>query len=123
MTEQEARAALEAMVAHDQEPALTSAEVDRLLAGARRADAAGLGPHEDGWTPTYDLNSAAAQGWRIKAGKVAGRYAISTDGQTMSRNQVIEHCLAMAAEYRKRVQQALFTGVSEDELLNREVLL
>lgn len=54
------------------------------------------------WAPTYDLNKAAAEGWMIKAGKVAHKYDFSAGGQMFTRNQFQAHCLEMADRYRKR---------------------
>ena len=48
---------------------------------------------------TEDVNAAAAEGWRIKAGSVAEWYQMSVDGATLSRDQVFEHCIKMAEHY------------------------
>lgn len=48
---------------------------------------------------TYDLNAAAADIWRIKAGQAAKVYNISTDGHNLSRGQLITHYLDMARYY------------------------
>jgi hypothetical protein len=61
---------------------------------------------EDGaaaWVPTFELNAAAAMGWRIKAGKVAHRFEFTADGATFSRQQLRQACLEMAKVYQKRV--------------------
>lgn len=60
---------------------------------------AGLAP----WTPTFDLNAAAAEGWRWKAGKVAAVYSYSIEGQSAQRAQMHAQCLEQAARYAKRV--------------------
>lgn len=155
-----ARARLERMVAHDQAPTLSSAEIDDLLLMAQRPDADGYVPYSawrastvytqwqyriptvnnghyytvttagtsaasepvwptasgatvvDGgvtwresgsylWTPTYNLKAAAAEGWRLKAGKVASHYAISADGASAQRQQMYEHCLRMAEQFSR----------------------
>lgn len=101
MTEAEARARLEAMVAWNVAPTLTVAEVDDLLDQARRADADGLAPADSGWTPTWHFASAAAAGWRLKAGKVSGEFSFTSDGQTHNRNEVFEMCMAMADRYAR----------------------
>lgn len=54
------------------------------------------------WAPTFDLSAAAAQGWRMKAGKAAGRFDFAEDGQQFSRSQVVAHCTAMAERYERR---------------------
>lgn len=55
------------------------------------------------WSPTYDLNAAAAEGWRLKAGRVAGRFDFTTDGQTFQRGQLLAHCRDMERTYRRRI--------------------
>lgn len=51
---------------------------------------------------TWDLQRAAAEGWRWKAGKVANRYSFTTDSQTFNRKELIANCLEMASRYQKR---------------------
>jgi len=74
----------------DQKPTLTTQEVDDLLLMA-----------DSGGTYTgADLNAAAAQGWRMKAGKVAGNYTQSLgDGVKFNREQVLTNCREMADDY------------------------
>lgn len=55
------------------------------------------------WTGTYDLNAAAAEGWRWKAGKVAGDFTFGSDGQTFNRADMVKACELMARTYRNRV--------------------
>lgn len=57
----------------------------------------------DPWTGTYELNAAAAEGWRWKAAKAASDFTFSTDGQSFSRSDVASACRDMAAMYRNRV--------------------
>lgn len=54
------------------------------------------------WAPTFDIDAAAAAGWRVKASKAAGRFDFTEDGQSFSRSQVVAHCNAMAASFEKR---------------------
>ena len=102
-TDAEARQRLERMLAWDTDPQLTQAEIDDLLQLAKRADAYGLGPDDPDWTPTYDLNAAAAEGWRWKAGKATGRYDLSDGGDSLSRSQVREACLEQARTFDAKV--------------------
>jgi hypothetical protein len=52
------------------------------------------------WAGVYDLRAAAAEGWRWKAGKVAGEtQAALGNGVQFYDNQQIEHCLKMAQLY------------------------
>jgi hypothetical protein len=97
MTEEEARARLERMVAYDIDPVLDTDAVDDLLVIAKTPDIDGLLPSDDDWTPTWNLNMAAATGWEWKAAKAAGRFDFGEDGQRFNASQVAGHCLKMAA--------------------------
>ena len=55
------------------------------------------------WIPTYDLNMAAAEGWRWKAAKAADRTGFTADGATFHEEQLIAHCERMANQYAKGV--------------------
>lgn len=107
MTPETAQARIEVMTAWDSEPTLSSTEVSMLLELAQRADVDGFAPSHDDWTPTYDLNAAAAEGWRWKAAKVAGKFDVSTDGQAVSRSQMVAHCQQMADQYRRKIVQQI----------------
>lgn len=100
------RARLERMLRPDLDPTLTDAEVDDLLAGAKRTDADGLAPSDPAWTPTYDLDQAAADGWEAKAGKAATGFDFGEDGQRFNRSQLFDQCMKMAALYRRGKGQA-----------------
>lgn len=102
MDEGTAQDRLESMVAKDDVPTLSDLQIYELLNLARRPDSDGLLPSDENWTGTYDLNAAAAEGWRWKAAKVAGKFGFSSDGQTFNREQIHKACLAMAATYSKR---------------------
>ena len=103
MTQGEALVRLQRMLAYDQEPTLTDSEVSALLSACRVADTSGLAPSDTSWTPTWDLNRGAAEGWRWKAGKVAGRFDFSTDGQSFHRSQMAEMCEPMVKQYARKV--------------------
>lgn len=51
------------------------------------------------WVPTYDLNLAAAEGWRWKKAASAGRISFTADGATFNRDQFLAHCEAMIQTY------------------------
>ncbi len=103
MTEAEALARLKRMTDADSEPTLTDDDLADCIAMSRLVDVNGLAPSESGWTPTYDLNRGAAEGWRRKAGKLAMRFDFATDGQQFQRSQAVEHCERMAEQYRRRI--------------------
>lgn len=54
---------------------------------------------EDGSPERWDLYGAAAEGWLLKAGKAAGRFDFSADGQTYDRSQVHAAAMKMRGEY------------------------
>lgn len=99
----EAFVRLSAMLQADEAPKLSGDDVDQLLDEAARADSAGIAPNGDGWIETWSLEAAAAEGWRRKAGKVAGRFNVTTDGDALARAQIFAHCLMMADRYARKV--------------------
>lgn len=107
MTEAEALDRLKRMTDADSEPALAIDDVADCLAMSKLVDAAGLAPSDPAWTPTWDLNRGAAEGWRRKAGKLAMRFDFSSDGQTFHRSQAVAHCERMAKQYRRRIMAAI----------------
>ena len=107
LSEADARTRLEAMVQYSEQPSLSADEVDLLLDLARRADRYGVTPSSEDWTPSWDLSAAAAEGWRRKAGKVAGRFNVTLDGESLLRAQAFAHCLRMAEQYAKNVAGSL----------------
>lgn len=55
------------------------------------------------WQPTYDLDAAAAEGWRWKAGRLSDRFDVAAGDERYQRSQAREACLAMADRYQKKV--------------------
>jgi hypothetical protein len=51
------------------------------------------------WTPTYDFNRAAYEGWGLKAAKAASLIGFTSDGARMDRQQYMEHCERMQRKY------------------------
>ena len=78
-------------------PALTEDELEDALARAALQDANGLAPLHEEWTPTYDLNAAAAAAWLIKAARAAATVDEPTAGVVTSK--VFDNCRAMARIY------------------------
>ena len=60
-------------------------------------DQAGTALYLTGWS--YDLQGAAADLWRERAGKVSSYYNVTADGHNMSRSQWFTHCKDMAVMY------------------------
>ncbi len=98
-----ARARIETMTSWETAPALTAIEVEDLLIVAARMDRYGVEPATTGWEATYDLNAAAAEGWRWKAAKVTGAFDFVSDGQRFDRSQQHAMCLQMSDHYRRRL--------------------
>lgn len=91
---------LKQLTAWDIEPTLTEDELDELLAVAALKDAEGLTPDEAEWTPTYDLNTAAAKAWLIKAGRSAA--TVETPEAGMVTSKVFDNCRSMARIYASK---------------------
>ena len=105
---------LSEMCAALEEPVLEPATLERLVDLAARPDVDGLLPADSGWVATYDLNAAAAAGWRIKAGRVAHRFNFTTDGQSFDVGALRESFLAMADQMgRKGLWTISTAGASE----------
>ena len=98
-----AQARLKGMTAADSAPVLSADELAALLSSVATADSAGRVPTDTDWVPTYDLNRAACEGWRWKAGKLAGAYDFQADGASYNRSQMLAHCEKMAAQYARGV--------------------
>jgi hypothetical protein len=59
---------------------------------------------------SYDLDAAAADLWRRKASHYANSFDFSTDNHSVSRSQVYQHCLDMAAHFEGKSTQAVEVG-------------
>jgi len=95
------RALLETMLANDEEPILSEDVIETLLENAQVRDRNGVYPDQDGYDLTYNLNVAAARGWRLKAARVAADYDLDVDGKGLSRSQMVDQFLSMASAYAK----------------------
>lgn len=54
------------------------------------------------WTPTYDLNAAAADIWAEKAAALATEFDFSAGGQSFQRSQAYQMCMQQSRYYRAR---------------------
>ncbi len=111
MTQDEAVERLGALCAATSDPKLTDDDLLIALAAGSLADANGLQPTDTLWSPTYDLNRAAAQGWELKAGKAASDVDFQDAGGSYQLSQVVDHCTRMAARYRSRRMLAVVEKV------------
>lgn len=62
----------------------------------------------------YDLNGAAADVWRMKAANSAKLFNFSTDNHSLSRAQLMEHCLQMADYYAGQQEAGVVTMYRSD---------
>ena len=96
---------LKKMTAWDTAPALAEAELDELLVQTSLADTDGLAPDDVDWSPTYDINAAAAAGWLIKAGRASEMTEIDSTGVVTSK--VFDNCRTMARIYRAKCRTSV----------------
>jgi hypothetical protein len=102
VTEADAQTKLALMVLADEDPELSTQQVEDLVERSRRPDAEGR-VHGDGdWEETFDLDAAAAEGWTRKAGLAASRFNFAEDGQSFDRAQVYANCIRQAEIYSRR---------------------
>lgn len=94
-----ALARLTEMVAADQRPALSAESVGRLLDDFRVRDRDGNLVTDPGYVETWNLNAAAAEGWRRKAALVAGDFTFSADDASYSKGDVLANMEKMVAMY------------------------
>ena len=95
------------MVESTSEPTLSDTDLDDLVDAAARADAEGRYRGESNWTPTWDLNAAAAEGWARKASKAASNFNFAEDGQRFDRAQIYAHCAAQQKLYADKAMGTL----------------
>jgi hypothetical protein len=96
-------------VAAASRPVLSDATLNRILDQWATPDTEGRPASDAAWVPSFDLNAAAAEGWRLKAGMVAGDFNFSADGASYSKADVLAHCLEMEAKYASRSHGVLAT--------------
>lgn len=92
---------LKKLTASSSEPALTDAEIEELLAANPVVDREGYGPESESWTPTYDVNAAAVEGWTIKAARAASTTEMDPDSLSVT-SKVFENCIRMARFYSRK---------------------
>ena len=87
------------------EPTTTTYSDDDILGVIERfplIDVYELEPDDLNWTPTYDLNAAAANLWGKKAAAFAGLYDFTADGGTFHRSQAAQEMRKQARYYNAR---------------------
>jgi hypothetical protein len=101
------RAKIGRMVEATSDPVLTEDDLDDLMDAAARPDADGLDRSDADWTPTWDLNAGAAEGWARKASKAAANFNFAEDGQRFDRAQIYAHCAAQQKVYADKAMGSL----------------
>lgn len=94
---------LRRMVDADGAPPLSREDLGDLLDDARQPDGLGRRPGLDGYVETFDLNRAAMEGWRRKAGRVAGHFTFTADNASYNKGEILAHMEAMVAQYAAKV--------------------
>lgn len=100
---------LEDRVAATSRPVLSPETLGRVLDMWPTLDTDGRLADDADWVPTWDLNAAAAEGWRMKAAIVAGDFTFSADGASYSKADVMAHCLEMETKYASRSHGVMAT--------------
>lgn len=103
MTDAEARALLEDGTQWQADPALTVAEIDRLLARARVTDENYVEPDGTGYVDTWtvgSINAQVAEGWKMKAGRfAASAFDVKAGDVEAKRSQKLAALSAQARRY------------------------
>lgn len=88
----------------DMEPGLTESEIEQLVQMYSVPDAAGRTPDNPEWEPAIEINLAVANGWRIKAAKLAHQHDATVDSQGFSASQKFTQCMELADTFMKKVK-------------------
>lgn len=86
----EAKAAIARKTAAATAPVLSDADLDELVRLAVRPQGGG-----------YNLDRAAAEGWRWKAARAAGGFTFTADGVQVDKSEIMAHCHAMVALFSR----------------------
>lgn len=95
------------MTSAESEPMLSDEDLSQLLELFGVPDTLDRPPSDLNWVPTYDLNAAAAEGWRWKAARASEMTAIDLDGTKLSAEQLFSHCEKMVFLYGRKVKQSV----------------
>lgn len=99
-----AEAELKDQVAWDRTPILSQGQIDAILDLSKRPDQFSRVPSDSAWEETYDLIWAVWQGWIKKTAAATSAYNITDSGQSLSRDQIYQHCKAERDAARRRVR-------------------
>jgi hypothetical protein len=83
------------------EPTWPKAQGATVQEGLSQPDGTVLTWREDGpdFDNIYDVRLAAHRGWLLKAERASSMYQTSMGGQAFQRQQIYEHCVAMALQF------------------------
>jgi hypothetical protein len=84
------------MTAWNVDPTLSEDDLEAFLASVALEDSDGLAPADEDWTPTYDLNAAAAAAWLVKAGRASALTEVDPPESGIVTSKVFDNCRAMA---------------------------
>ncbi len=104
---------LKKLTAWETDPALTEGELDELLISSSLEDKAGLHPLHPEWTPTFDLNAAAASGWLLKAGRASSTTETEPDSFSVT-SKIFDNCCKMASIFRAKGRMSLSVANVEE---------
>lgn len=93
---------LKRMTAWEIDPALSEDDLNAALDTAPLPDLNGNSPADEEWQPTYDLNSAAAEAWLIKAARASALVEVGPPESGLTTSRVFDNCRQMARYYRSR---------------------
>lgn len=106
----DAKALLSIYCAATDEPILSSDDLDKILTSNARFDVYNRGPDDVNWDGAWNMNAAAADGWRIKAARVAAKFDFTSDVHGYTRSQMLRNFLQMAEEYASMDLNTISTG-------------
>jgi hypothetical protein len=104
---------LKMMTAWSDTPSLSDTEIDGLLTRHQVTDSAGVAPGGTGYVATYNLRSAAREGWTVKMGRAAKLQSTDLDGDRMSANQIFDQCERMVRRYGGAGSATMSTSTKE----------
>lgn len=91
-------------------PVIDPTQVAAIVDAHRIPDVNGARVNDTGWEPSYDVNAATAEVYRVKAGLVSGDFNFTADDLTASKGDVLANLLGMEAFYSARSGSASGTG-------------
>jgi hypothetical protein len=109
MTEDEAKTRLSRMVSATLDPVLDDDDLSQLLTDNLTFDSYGRGTNDSGYVDTWNLNNAAADGWAMKAGKVAARNQGLSDGRGQATSYLYLNCVRLEKVYRDKAKGQVST--------------